>query len=350
MEIRCQSPSNIALIKYWGKREEQLPMNASLSMTLSKSHTDSVLTYSLKEQATAGLSFEFYFEGRRNLAFECKVRTWLEKIQSYFPFLVDYDLKINSVNSFPHSSGIASSASSFSSMAMCLCALEVELTSGISGFNSTKQKASFIARLGSGSASRSAYGNFVVWGRNEVVTGASDEYAIPLDVMVHENFKELCDSILVVSSEAKGVSSTDGHRLMLTNPYADLRYKVAELNFSRLVDAMKTGNTADFMNIVENEALNLHAMFLASSPGYFLATAGTIEVIKKIRTFREQTGLFLCFTLDAGPNVHLLYSKSIKSEVTEFIQKELVAFCEKGLWIDDEMGKGPVAVVNGSQQ
>lgn len=344
MEIRYQSPSNIALIKYWGKREGQLPMNASLSITLSKSHTDSILTYSLKEQKTPGLSFEFYFEGRRHPAFECKIRNWLEMILPHFPFLVDYDLKINSVNSFPHSSGIASSASSFSSMAMCLCAMETDLESKASGFETPEQKASYIARLGSGSASRSVNGDFVVWGKNDLQSNASDEYAVPLDITVHDSFKDLNDSILVVSSKAKKVSSSAGHRLMHTNPYAEQRYKVAAVNFSNLIEAMKTGNTARFIEIVENEALSLHAMFLTSSPGYFLATSGTLEVINKIRLFREQTGLFVCFTLDAGPNVHVLYPKLVKTEVSAFIQNELLPYCENDFWIDDEMGKGPVLV------
>lgn len=325
-------------------------MNASLSMTLSKSHTDTILTYSLKEQKTSGLSFEFYFEGRRNPAFECKIRSWLERIQPYFPFLVDYDLKINSMNSFPHSSGIASSASSFSSMAMCLCEMEKEVTSLTSGFDTLEQKASCIARLGSGSASRSIYGKFVVWGKNTMIAQASDEFAVPLDVAVHDNFKDLCDSILIVSSKAKKVSSTAGHRLMHSNPYAEQRYKVAALNFSNLIDAMKLGNVTRFIEIVENEALSLHAMFLTSSPGYFLATSGTLEVINKIRLFREQTGLFVCFTLDAGPNIHLLYPKSVKTEVTAFIQKELLPHCENDFWIDDEMGKGPLLVGSSSKQ
>jgi len=347
-EIRWQSPSNIALVKYWGKRDVQIPMNPSLSLTLSKSFTNTALTYAKKENTSPELSFEFNFENRRNPAFECKIRNWLEMVSPHFSFLSDYDLIFNSANSFPHSSGIASSASSYSAMALCLCSMEKELTSNITCFESFEKKATYLARLGSGSAARSVFGGFVAWGKSDMIMGSSDEYAIPLDFPVHDVFNDFCDSILVVSSQPKSVSSSNGHLMMLTNPYAELRYKVAELNFNKLVNALKSGNVEGFVNVVENEALNLHAMFLTSSPGYILASPGTFEIIHKIRQFRGKTGLFLCFTLDAGPNVHLLYPKSISSEIHEFIRIELASFCENGIWIDDEIGKGPMEVGSSS--
>jgi diphosphomevalonate decarboxylase len=219
--------------------------------------------------------------------------------------------------------------------------MERALTSDIQGFDSFEKKVSYVSRLGSGSAARSVFGRFVVWGQSGIVSASSDEYAVPVDFKVHEHYSNLCDSIIVVSSKAKSISSSKGHRLMLTNPYADLRYKVAELNFSKLMIALKLGDTDTFVNIVENEALNLHAMFLTSVPGYILASPETLEIIDKIRVFRNKSRLFLCFTLDAGPNVHLLYPKSIQPVVHEFIKSELLPYCEKGFWIDDEMGNGP---------
>jgi diphosphomevalonate decarboxylase len=145
-----------------------------------------------------------------------------------------------------------------------------------------------------------------------------------------------------VSSKAKSVSSSIGHRLMKTNPYASVRYKVANANLNELLHVLRSGNEDGFARITENEALNLHAMFLTSSPGYMLFLPGTLEIINKIREFRANTGLFLCFTLDAGPNVHILYPKSIQSIVHEFIKTELLEYCENSAWIDDELGNGPV--------
>lgn len=343
-KIRWKSPSNIALIKYWGKRDRQLPMNPSLSVSLNKSFTETTLIFEKKEYSSSELSVMYYFEDKRNPVFECKVRSWLETVRPYVDFISDYHLTFNSANSFPHSSGIASSASSFSSLALCLCSMEKEIKSCISGFDSFEMKATYLARLGSGSAARSIFGNYVVWGHSEAIAGSSDEFAIPIDFNVHEAFHNMCDSIMIVSSGTKSVSSSKGHALMFANPYAELRYKIAKLNFNRLLLAMKEGNTHDFIQVVENEALNLHAMFLTANPGYYLALPGTLEIIRKVRQFRETTGAFLCFTLDAGPNVHLLYPQSLKPQIQQFITSELTQFCEDGYWIDDEIGQGPVSV------
>jgi diphosphomevalonate decarboxylase len=345
-EIQWQSPSNIALIKYWGKRDVQLPMNASLSISLQKSVTNTTLSYAPKDQGNQGLSLKFYFEGKRNPAFECKIRNWLTNIRPHLNFLEDYEFKIYSSNSFPHSSGIASSASSFGALALCLCSMEKEVTSGTSGFDSFGQKAAYLARLGSGSATRSIYGNYVVWGKNRFLPYSSDEFSVPLKEPVHEIFTDLCDSILIVSSSAKDVSSTVGHRLMKDNPYSEIKYKVASSNFNDLLNALKSGDEEAFVRIVESEALNLHAMFLTSSPGYILMQPGTLAIIDKIRKYREATGTFLCFTLDAGPNVHLLYPKHLRTNIQEFITSELLQHCENERWIDDEIGDGPVLIHN----
>ena len=340
-EIRWQSPSNIALIKYWGKRSFQLPMNPSLSISLKQSFTDTRLVYTRKERANTDLSFEFYFEDRRNLGFECKIRNWLIHVKPHLEFLDDYELKVYSSNNFPHSSGIASSASSFSALALCLCSMEKEVTNDINDFDSFEQKASYLARLGSGSASRSIYGKFAVWGKSDLIPGSSDEYAIPLTNPVHENFADLCDSILIVASSAKKISSTVGHHLMENNPFAEARYGVAKSNLNKMLDVLKSGDEKSFIRIIENEALSLHAMFLTSSPGYFLCLPGTLSIINKIRSYCETSGLFLCFTLDAGPNVHLLYPKRFQTAIHAFIKSELLQYCENERWIDDEIGGGP---------
>lgn len=345
-EIQWQSPSNIALIKYWGKKGFQLPMNSSLSLSLRQSITNTKLSYTPKDPGNRGLSLEFYFEEKRNPAFECKVRNWLMNIKPHMTFLEDYDIKVYSSNSFPHSSGIASSASSFSALALCVCSMEKEITSGIAGFDSFEQKAAYLARMGSGSATRSIYGNYVVWGKSNLIPGSSDESAIPLKTSVHELFSKLCDSILIVSSGTKDVSSTVGHQLMKDNPFSETKYKVATSNFNELLNVLKSGDEEAFIRIVESEALNLHAMFLTSSPGYILLQPGTLAIMDKIRRYREVTGQFLCFTLDAGPNVHLLYPKHLQPKIHDFIKSELLQHCENGHWIDDEIGNGPVLLQN----
>jgi len=161
--VTWKSPSNIALIKYWGKKQDQIPQNPSISFTLDACATTTTLTYKKRENANDDFSFELYFEGKQKDDFKPKINTFLNRIEKYLPFLKVYDFTIETSNSFPHSSGIASSASGMSALALCLMSLEKELdpTMNNEDFN---RKASFLSRLGSGSASRSIEGDLIVWG------------------------------------------------------------------------------------------------------------------------------------------------------------------------------------------
>ena len=117
-----------------------------------------------------------YFEGKQKDDFKPKINTFLQRIENYLPFLKDYHFTIETSNSFPHSSGIASSASGLSALALCLMSLEKELHPAMTEEDFTK-KASFLARLGSGSASRSIEGDLVVWGKHEDTVGSNDLFA-----------------------------------------------------------------------------------------------------------------------------------------------------------------------------
>ena len=162
--VKWTSPSNIALVKYWGKRAHQIPENPSISFTLSNCKTITEVSFTKKEGSD--FSFDVYFEGEKNEAFEPKIQTFFERIEAYVPFLRDFHFKIDTSNTFPHSSGIASSASGMSALALCLMSIEKQLgvAHNTDFFN---KKASFLARLGSGSACRSIEGELVVWGQNK---------------------------------------------------------------------------------------------------------------------------------------------------------------------------------------
>ena len=229
-----QSPSNIALIKYWGKTGNQIPGNPSLSMTLSQSHSETnVRAIPIAEHETP--SVQFAFHGKQNEEFARRINIFLRHINEYLKFLSSHNLVIESKNTFPHSSGIASSAAFMSSFALCLCTIENNIYRNLSNGKEFFQKASFIARLGSGSATRSIYGGYVSWGISGNVKHSSNEFATPLNPSVHETFKEYCDSILIISSQKKKISSSDGHRLMNSNPYSNTRYPLASENFNNLL-------------------------------------------------------------------------------------------------------------------
>ncbi|WP_299114439.1 diphosphomevalonate decarboxylase [uncultured Winogradskyella sp.] len=335
-KVKWSSPSNIALVKYWGKRDNQIPENPSISFTLSNCKTITEVTYTKKEGND--FSFDVFFEGEKNEAFKPKIQTFFERIEAYVPFLRDYHFKIETSNTFPHSSGIASSASGMSALALCLMSIEEDLDMDHADdyFN---RKASFLARLGSGSACRSIEGELVVWGQNES-TVSSDLYGVRFEGEVHANFNNYQDTILLVDKGEKQVSSTVGHQLMYGHPFAKERFKQAHINLAKLKNSLLSGDIDTFIEVVESEALTLHAMMMTSMPYFILMKPNTLEIINKIWSYRNETNSKACFTLDAGANIHMLYPENEKVNVLEFIKNELVSHCQNGHYICDQIGLG----------
>lgn len=329
--VKWQSPSNIALVKYWGKSPKgpQIPQNPSISLTLSQCRTETSVFY--EESDRFGLHFRF--DGKENPEFQTKMVDFLKTQMVRFPFLNRMDLQIDSHNSFPHSSGIASSASSMSALVLCLLDIENK--------NMDLQEASRLARLASGSACRSVFPKAALWGATEAFKGSSDEYAVSLEDQIDSIFKSYHDSILIVSDAKKAVSSRAGHALMDTNPYATTRYAVANRNIADLLSALKTGDLETFIKITESEAMQLHALMMCSNPSFILMKPNTLRIINTLYEFRRETDIPVCFTLDAGPNVHLLYPDQHAEMVERFIMDELEPYCHEGQWIADRVGNGP---------
>ncbi len=336
---KWKTPSNIALVKYWGKSEPQIPKNASVSFTLSNSHTITSIDF-IKSVKKEKVDFELYFEGEKKDDFKPKIAKFFERIQQYCPYISEYEMTIQSSNSFPHSSGIASSASGMSAIAICLLDLEKSLSNKELSEDFVNRKASFLARLGSGSASRSIEGPLVVWGKHPCIKESSDLFGVQFPFQVHPVFKNYQDTILLVDKGEKQVSSTVGHNLMHNHPFAEQRFDQANENLSKISDYLQNGNIDEFINLVESEALSLHAMMLTSNPYFILMKPNTLEIINKIWLCREQTGSKVCFTLDAGANVHVLYPESEKDSVLKFIENELAEFCQKKQYICDNVGLG----------
>lgn len=131
---------------------------------------------------------------------------------------------------------------------------------------------------------------------------------------------------------------------MKTNPFAKVRYEQANKNLAEVISALKNGDIEKFGEVVEAEAMTLHALMMSSSPSFILLAPSTLKMIEKIRRFREESKLPVYFTLDAGPNIHLLYPNSIKRKVDDFIFSELEKHCEQGKMIHDNAGPGPLRV------
>ncbi len=340
-QVKWQSPSNIALVKYWGKHGRQLPRNPSISFTLSVAQTTTQVDYEYRKNGKLGTQVDFTFEGKRNIPFQQKIETYLSSVTDLIPQLSHLNLKIQSENSFPHSSGIASSASSMSALALCLVSIEQQLQSSA---HFDLEKASLLSRLGSGSAARSVYGPIAVWGKSEISDLSSDQYAIPYVDKIDPVFSSFKDDILIISKNEKAVSSRAGHALMENNPYAAARYQAANNNLTALIAAMEVGDLEQFGDIVEREAFTLHALMMASEPPYLLMEPNTLRVINEIRTFRAEYGVPVYFTLDAGPNVHMLYPESFSEKVSE-LKESLRAYCIDNRIIEDQVGLGPKQLI-----
>ncbi len=339
--VSWQSPSNIALIKYWGKRPIQLPENASISFTLSEAITKTKVKY--RNRSSLSDWVQFSFEGKKEEAFAARIIKYLDSIKSYLPWIEQMAFEIESENSFPHSSGIASSASSMSALALCLCDIEQTIYPTQIDADIIRKKASYLSRLGSGSAARSVYPGLVAWGTSKHIKGSSDEYAIPVSSH-HVLFKDFHDDVLIVSAAQKSVSSSAGHALMDTNIFANTRYTQADRHMELLLQSMQTGDLETFGKIVEDEAMTLHALMMCSNPSYILMEPNTIAVIKLIRNYRKETNLPIFFTLDAGPNVHILYPDSIAQEAASFIEEQLLPLAHNGQIIKDRVGPGPIKI------
>lgn len=331
--VKWQSPSNIALVKYWGKKGKQLPKNPSVSFTLSQCRTETAIFFEKSDR----FGLRFRFDGREQPEFQTKIRDFLLAQAPFFPFIQQLDLHINSRNTFPHSSGIASSASSMSALVLCLLDIERQ-AKGAKEID--LRKASYFARLASGSACRSLFPKMALWGACDPVPDSADEYALGLQDRLAPVFRTYHDSILLVSDAQKAVSSRAGHALMETNPYAATRYAVARENTLTLLEALQTGDLQAFIRIVESEAMQLHALMMCSNPSFVLLKPNTLKIIESLHEFRQETDIPVCFTLDAGPNVHLLYPDADAEIVERFIMDELERYCVGGQWIPDRVGEG----------
>jgi len=338
------APSNIALVKYWGKKEQQIPANPSVSFTLNNCKTITTVAFS-KKVDDGTFSFDLLFEGKPKEDFRPKIQKFLERIEKYCAFLKEYHFTIDTQNTFPHSSGIASSASGMAALAMNIMSLERLLNPNITE-DFFYEKASFLARLGSGSACRSVKGKVVVWGNHSEIKGSSNLYGVEFPTKVHEHFNNFQDTILLVDKGEKQVSSTIGHDLMHNHPFAEQRFDQAHANLSAIKTILENGNLEEFIKIVESEALTLHAMMLTSMPYFILMKPNTLEIIHKIWKFRNTTNIPVCFTLDAGANVHVLYPENVRVPVLQFIKDELVAYCQNNQYICDEIGNGALLINN----
>jgi diphosphomevalonate decarboxylase len=273
MKAIAKAPANIALIKYWGKRDEKLrlPANSSISMNLSEAYTVTSVEFNKK--------FKFDSLSINDL----KVIRNISKINDF--------AKVESKNNFPKSSGNASSASGFAALTVA--------AASAAGLNLAERELSILARMGSGSACRSIPDGFVEW---KMGTTTNDSYAHSLFA---PNFWNICDLIVIVGEGNKKVSSTEGHAEAASSPFYKTRIAGMENKVKEIKSAIKGKDFTELGEILEAEAVNMHTVMMTSNPPLYYWKPETLNVMAGVIELREK-GLESYFTIDAGPNVHVI--------------------------------------------
>ena len=296
------SPANIAFIKFWGKKNSKLniPFNNSISMNLNSCLTTTTVHFldNLKEDEVIIDCKKADGEARdRVVRFLDIVRAWAK---------IKAKAKVSSVNNFPSDAGIASSASAFSALALA--------ASSSAGLKLPNKKLSILARLGSGSASRSVVNGFSEWKKG---TTSDNSYAFEI---AKPNFWDLRDIVAVVSAEKKEKSSTEGHSIATTSPYFEKRQKELVKRTRDLRKAFQKKDIDTFGRLLEEEAMDLHIMAMTSRPPIFYLNSTTFAVIEALRELRKK-GIKGFFTMDAGPNVHIICRQKDIEAISRVVRK-----------------------------
>lgn len=293
---------NIAFIKYWGNRDDALriPLNGSISMNLDSLTTRTTVRFDSKLKSDTLILNQKLQGGKA-----------LERVSSFLDIVrqkanLKAFAEVVSENNFPAGGGLASSAAAFAALSLA--------ASKAAGLNLTRQELSALARRGSGSACRSVPAGFVEW-----LPGSDDEDSYAISI-APPNHWELMDCIAIVETDHKSVGSTEGHHLAATSPLQSARVEDAPRRLDICRRAILNQDFDKFARIVELDSNLMHAVMMTSDPPLFYWNPASIDLMKRVQSWRDE-GLPVCYTLDAGPNVHVLCLSEALSEVKLRLQE-----------------------------
>jgi diphosphomevalonate decarboxylase len=306
-KVSVTAPSNIAFVKYWGARDldEALPVNASISMTLSECVTVTTVEYVegtdirdrieiVRQDGTLEPpSPVFHERASRHLG---RIRRWATRQGGF---------RVVTRNSFPTGSGIASSASGFAALTLAASrALNLDLT--------LAERSSLARMSGSGSAARSVLGGYVEWSSKGDAAGHAVEIA-------PASHWDLRDVIAVVDRGEKDVSSLEGHRRASSSPHYEARLRLLPDRIEATRRAVAERDLAVLGPVLEEEAVELHLIAMSSKPPIFYWKSGTLEVLETLRRLRGE-GLEAWATMDAGANVHVICPPRAEGDVLRALE------------------------------
>ena len=287
MKQTAWAPANIAFIKYWGKRDDdlRLPLNASISMNLSGAYTVTTVEFSPKFEADSvellggGFSEQ---ETRRVINGLDRMRERAGRVEK---------AKVMTKNTFHKGAGSAASASGFAALTVAgFAAL---------GMNLTEKELTLFARMGSGSACRSIPDGFVEWQKG---TNSEDSYAYSL---YPSTYWDIQDILVIVDSRMKKVSTTEGMETVGTSPFISARLVALPERLERCRKALQTKNFRLLGMVAEEDCLDMHRVMQSQTPALMYWNETTRTLMDAVIRWRER-GIPVYFTIDAGPNVHVL--------------------------------------------
>lgn len=293
-----QAPVNIALCKYWGKRDRELnlPQNSSLSVALPG------LDVAMSVTAAGGDADRVLMNGRMaDPAVADRVGRFLDLFR---PAGVTFE--VDSTARVPPAAGLASSAAAFAALVRAL--------DDLYGWRLEGRELSILARLGSGSACRSVYSGAVIWERGSRADGM-DSFARPLQI----EWPEFRVGLVMISEQPKFLGSREAmNQTVDTSPLYRAWPATAEEDLGKMVEAMERRDIAQLGELAEANALAMHATMIAARPPVLYWLPDTLAVMQRVWALRR-TGVRVYFTIDAGPNVKLLYTERDRERVvTEF--------------------------------
>ncbi|MGA9349276.1 MAG: diphosphomevalonate decarboxylase [Anaerolineae bacterium] len=288
--------ANIAFVKYWGKRDAELnlPANSSLSMNLDRLTTVTTVEFSPDYDDDLAIldRREEHGETRQRIV------AHLDRVRAMAG--VRARARVISENSFPVGAGLASSASGFAALSLA--------ASRAAGLELSQKELSILARFGSGSACRSVPGGFSEW-----TAGSSSEESFARQIAPPEHW-DLRDVIAIVSREKKLVGSTEGHSLAPTSHLYQARVASVADCLPKARAALLGKDLATLGRLIEEDAVSMHAVMMTSRPPIYYWLPSTVQLIREVQDWRVE-GLEVYFTLDAGPNVHLICQDADQAEV-----------------------------------
>ena len=293
MKATALAPANIAFIKYWGRKDQmsRIPRNASISMNLSACTTTTTIDFS------PTYSKDTVFGGF-NVQEEKRIIDHIDRVRNIAG--IRDRAHIMTENSFPKSAGIASSASGFA-------ALTAASVSAL-GLTISERELTGLARLGSGSACRSIPDGFVKW---------EGEYARTLFPPDHWT---LCDIIVIVDKTTKDISSSEGHDRAESSPFFINRLQTLPERILRCEKALKSKNFDLLGEVIEEDCLDMHHVMQTQNPPLMYWNSTTKKIMDSVKVWRTK-GIPVYFTIDAGPNVHLICERKDEDRVMKSVKK-----------------------------